>query len=171
MLAYRQGDKRAFDELYRRYSPALLRMFRARGISDSHSQDLTQQTFLHLHRARKDFRSGSKLRPWLYTIASNTRRQFFRRGSRKPESPLESAEEPSTQPGQAMNAQHDVRKAIAQLTEDMADVVLLHWFAGLTFPEIAQVLGIGVPTAKGRAHRAYAALRIRMESSNNAKSE
>ncbi len=80
-----EGDHAAFKELFERYSAQLLRMMRRQIRSDEDARDLVQQTFLHLHRARYDFRLGSALRPWLFTIAMNLRREYFRRQARRPE--------------------------------------------------------------------------------------
>ena len=84
MAAYVGGDRSAFAVLFERYAPRLLRLMQrdlGRG-EDAH--DLVQQTFLQLHRARRDFRAGAKLRPWLFTIALNLKRQHFRRQGRRP---------------------------------------------------------------------------------------
>ena len=49
------------------------------------ANDLVQQTFLQLHRARVDFDPGQKLKPWVFTIAMNLKREYFRRKKRRPE--------------------------------------------------------------------------------------
>ena len=90
MAAYVAGHPHAFDMIFKRYAPTLKGML-ARGLpADIDPLDLLQQTFLHLHRARLDFKQGMKLRPWLFTIAMNLKReQFRRRGRRGPQSSLE----------------------------------------------------------------------------------
>ena len=77
MERYLAGDRAAFRELFRRYAPVVLRLVR-RNVPTEEAHDLVQQTFLHLHRGRKDFRRGARLRPWLCTIAINVRRQYLR---------------------------------------------------------------------------------------------
>src|SRR5450432_4495038 len=77
MDRYLAGDREAFRELFRRYAPVVLRLVR-RNVPTDEAHDLVQLTFLHLHRGRKDFRRGARLRPWLCTIAINVRRQYFR---------------------------------------------------------------------------------------------
>ena len=88
MTAYRAGDRNAFDALFARYAPRLRQMLSRRINRAEDVADLVQQTFLQLHRARADFREGAKLRPWLYTIALNLARQYFRRKGRRPETGL-----------------------------------------------------------------------------------
>jgi len=62
MAAYVAGDQAAFEELFRRYAPALLRVIGRQLSSPGEAHDLVQQTFLQLHRARYDFKPGARLR-------------------------------------------------------------------------------------------------------------
>jgi RNA polymerase sigma-70 factor (ECF subfamily) len=79
MLEYLAGDGSAFSVLFQRWAPRLSSMFARAGFGRDDIGDLVQQSFLQLHRARLDYRPGSQLRPWLYTIALNLQRQAFRR--------------------------------------------------------------------------------------------
>lgn len=161
MAAWCGGDRAAFEALFQRYAGRLHGYFLRSVGSEEHARDLVQQTFLHLHRARADFRQGSALRPWLYTIAANLRRQHFRTRRRKPEVAYDAAThgEPSVAAGVTTPRQRVVRRALLGLPENQREVVLLHWYEGLSFPEIAEVLGISTSAAKVRAHRAYKTLR------------
>ena len=147
MAAYVGGDRSAFAVLFERYAPRLLRLMQrdlGRG-EDAH--DLVQQTFLQLHRARRDFRAGAKLRPWLFTIALNLKRQHFRRQGRRPEASLEleGGAEPVAPRGNPEARVGDVqlRAALLRLPEPQREVIVLHWFEGLSFREIAE--GRGLP--------------------------
>src|SRR5690606_4504339 len=62
----------------RRFAPRLQRLLRRDVVRAEDAHDLVQQTFLQLHRARHEFRTGAKLRPWLFTIALNLKRQYYR---------------------------------------------------------------------------------------------
>ena len=64
-LAYVDGDRAAFAELFERYGPLVGRLVRRRVFDRDAAQDLVQQTFFQLHRARADFRRDGKLRPWV----------------------------------------------------------------------------------------------------------
>ncbi len=155
------GDRAAFEQLFSRYSERLYGFF-IRQVSDAElSRDLVQQTFLQLHRARADFRQGSLVRPWLYTIAANLRREHFRRRGRRPEVGLdpELHPEPSVAPAATTATQRAVRRALEQLGDDQREVVVLHWYEGLSFPEIGEVVGASTTAVKVRAHRAYNKLR------------
>lgn len=157
-----RGDRAAFEALFRRFAPRLLAYFRRTTRSDTTAQDLTQQTFLQLHRARRDYRRGAAVRPWLFTIASNVRRDHVRRTLRRPEQALEADRhpEPSVAPATTTARERVVRRAVEALPEGQREVLLLHWYEGLSFPEIARALGLGTSAVKVRAHRAYKALRL-----------
>jgi RNA polymerase sigma-70 factor (ECF subfamily) len=163
MAAYVAGDEQAFVELFRRYTPWLLRLL-VRGLRRrEEAEDLLQQTFLHLHRARADFRSGHRLRPWVAAIALNVKREYLRRLQRRGEAQLEESEqrEPVATTGDPERAAEAaaVRRAMRQLPEAQQEVLELHWFAGLHFSEIADIVGAKQSAVKVRAHRAYQHLR------------
>lgn len=162
MAAYVGGDRAAFAELFRRYAPRLQRLLlRDLGRSDA-AHDLVQQTFLQLHRARHDFRAGARLRPWLFTIALNLKRQHFRRLGRRPEASLPTdGAEPVAPRGnpEARAGDAELRAALQQLPEPQREVIVLHWFEGLSFREIAETVGASQPAVKVRAHRGYNRLR------------
>jgi RNA polymerase sigma factor (sigma-70 family) len=161
MIAYTAGDQRAFDELFRRLGPVLLRVMRRQLSRPEDARDLVQQTFLHLHRARKDFDASKRLRPWVFTIAINLKREYFRRKGRRPEAALDLAPEIGIDPrGQERaDAQQTLGWAMQFVPDPQREVILLHWFAGLSFPEVAETVGSSLSAVKVRAHRGYGVLR------------
>ena len=168
MSAYAAGDQGAFRELFARYASVLARVVRAQGASDDESRDLVQQTFLQLHRARRDYRAGEPLRPWLFTIAYNLCRDRWRILGRRREVPMEQAPPPidSATPVDHLQERRRaelLRAALATLSEDQRRVVEMHWFAGVSLPEVATALGISLSAAKVRAHRAYERLRQNLD--------
>jgi RNA polymerase sigma-70 factor (ECF subfamily) len=167
MAAYVAGDRSSFDELFRRYAPILLSVLQRQMHSADDARDLVQQTFLQLHRARRDFDQKARLRPWLFTIALNLKREYFRRQKRRPEAPLEldGRSDPAVLPHDLTKDELDrtVRRAIEELPRDYREVIVLHWFEGLSFPEISSLLGASVSAVKVRAHRGYVALRKALE--------
>jgi RNA polymerase sigma factor (sigma-70 family) len=171
MAGYVAGDRGAFDELFRRYAPILLRVLARQLRTPEEANDLVQQTFLQLHRARNDFRPGARLRPWLFTIALNLKREHFRRVKRRPESPLEldGRSDPAVQPSgpERADAEKTVRRALDQIPDDHREVIVLHWFEGLSFAEVSEVVGASVSAVKVRAHRGYVALRRLLADSGN----
>jgi RNA polymerase sigma-70 factor (ECF subfamily) len=162
MALHVAGDAAAFRELFERHAPALERLL-LRDLSDKEeARDLVQQAFLQLHRARLDFDPNKRLKPWLYTIALNLKREHFRRRKRRPERPDSDAADrvPTAPRGQEQTeARRSLGWALARLPADQREVIELHWFAELSFAELAESIGISVAAAKVRAHRGYLQLR------------
>lgn len=165
MRRYVDGDEQAFSELYRRYGGPVLGLMRRGYLNRSDAEDLVQQTFLQLHRARFDFRFDSPVRPWLMTIARNVKRDHLRRlRRRKPMLDLDVHEPAAEDPAAArLEARELVRRALPRLPATMRAVVELHWLEQLPFARVAERLGISRSAAKVRAHRAYQALRRHVE--------
>jgi RNA polymerase sigma-70 factor (ECF subfamily) len=163
MAAYIAGDRAAFDQLFERYAPRLLRVLARQLASADEADDLLQQTFLQLHRSRHDFRPGAEVRPWLYTIALNLKREYFRRRKRRPQSELrlDGYRDPQVAPhgAERVDAARALQRAFADLSPDQREVIELHWFEGFGFPEIAELVGANLNTVKVRAHRGYQVLR------------
>jgi RNA polymerase sigma-70 factor (ECF subfamily) len=152
-----RDDRAAFRLLFDRYAARLTAYFR-RTTGTEDATDLVQTTFLHLHRARRDFRSGQPLRPWLFTIAANVRRDHFRRKGRRPaEGPLE--QEIPVAPAASTSTDRVVQRALEQLPDGQREVLVLRWYADLSYPEIATALGATHSAIKVRAHRAMQQLR------------
>jgi RNA polymerase sigma-70 factor (ECF subfamily) len=162
MQAWSSGDATAFPELFHRYAGLLGRVL-GRGLPrPEDSRDLVQQTFLQLHRARRDYRTGAPFRPWLLAIGANVRRMHLRASGRRPEVPVPTeeltAQVAPADPEKAERAAQ-VRAALDTLPPDQREVVWLHWFEGLSFQEVATIVGARDGTVRVRAHRAYERLR------------
>lgn len=155
------GDASAFEALFSRYASRLHGLFlRSAGTRDL-AADLVQKTFLHVHRARNDFQLGRPFRPWIYTIALNVRREAARKRARSREVAVSTDDlrEPSVAPEASSATDRLVQRALTQLNEGQREVILLHWYEGLSFPEIAEMLNASVSAVKVRAHRGYGELR------------
>ena len=165
MDAYLDGDEAAFEVLFERYASRLTALMMRRLDDAGRARELVQQTFLHFHRARNDFDRGSEVRPWLYTIALNLRRDHLRAKGRRPEYPTDQFDDrgEANRRIETMADRQLVGLAMDELTDKLRSVVELHWFEELTFSEIAETLGISRSAAKVRAHRAYKQMRTFIE--------
>lgn len=166
-LAYVDGDRAAFAELFERYGPLVGRLVRRRVFDRDAAQDLVQQTFFQLHRARADFRRDGKLRPWVVTIALNIVRRHFRKLGRVTELELdpEGSWLPPTEAYDPVATERrlQLHRALAQLNEDQRRTIELHWLEGIPFPEVAEIVGASLSAVKVRAHRGYKQLRAIIE--------
>jgi RNA polymerase sigma-70 factor (ECF subfamily) len=158
MAAAAAGRPDAIDVLFDRHADRLYGWLSS-SVGPDAAEDLVQQTFLHVHRARRDFRPGARFRPWLFAIAANCRRQAARTRARRPEAAFDAADEPGVAPAASRSDERAVRAALATLPEASREVLLLHWWQGLSMAEIAEATGSTAAAVKVRAHRAYDALR------------
>lgn len=163
MARYQEGDGRAFEKLHAALAPLLGRYLHSLVRDAARADDLLQETFLQLHRARKSYAPGRPVKPWAYAIARHVhlmaRRSRVRRG-RHELSPIEELPDAPVQPDVAAYGDQDaVRKALARISTDHREAIMLHHFSGLSFREVGRVLGISEGAAKVRAHRGMTALR------------
>ncbi len=131
------------------------------------AQDLAQETMVALARGIGSFRGDAALSTWLYRVARSvcTKRRRRRKGAPEHLEALEDAvdlADPGPTPDEAVARREQervVNAALAALPDAAREVLLLRDVEGLTAPEVAQALGIGIPAVKSRLHRARLALR------------
>ena len=154
--AAQNGDVDAFEELVRRYQTSIYRVALRMLGSRADAQDAVQETFVRAWRALPRFRHDSAISTWLYRIV--TRRALDRIASRRSTGTLDEVEvEAGPDPAQAAEHQERlraIRRAIAKLPPDQRAALVLREFEGLSYQEVAQVLGASVPAVKTRIHRA-----------------
>jgi RNA polymerase sigma-70 factor, ECF subfamily len=170
MAAYAAGDIRAFDELFVRFAPKLHAFF-VRSFQDvALADDLLQDCFMKLHRARGDYRRGAPVRSWLFAIAARLRLDALRRRYRLREDVCAETVErlgdadpdgiqgPENLADRAALADA-VRCAMERLPPAQRIVVHLHRIESRSFGDIARLLGVSEGSVRQRAFRGYIALR------------
>ncbi len=162
MTRFCQGDARAFDALFQRYAGPIHGYLARLTGSPAAAEDLSQQTFLSVVRARGRFQESSRVKPWLYAIATNAARDWQRR--KRPEDLTEQGELPTRVPAEASaprdaGLERAVQRALAELPEGQRIPIVLHRFEGMSFAEIADAMGLTESAVKVRAHRGYERLR------------
>lgn len=139
-----------YDTVYR---------FCARRVGVDAAADTAQETFLTAQRALAKFRGASSLSTWLLGIANNECRRMARK-RRCEAPPLELVDQSdSERHEETIINRHALQQALAKLTSEHREVVLLHEVEGLSYEEAALVLGVPVGTVKSRLHHAFANLR------------
>ncbi|MDX2019602.1 MAG: RNA polymerase sigma factor [Deltaproteobacteria bacterium] len=170
MAAYVAGDGTAFDRLFTALGPRVYGFFMRTFNNTAVADDLTQITFLKVHKARADFQRDKPLRPWLFSIAARVRVDELRKlhpgkhvaleddteaGDSVAPEPAPPADEILDEAARARR----VRTALDALPEAQRVIIHLHRFEGLSFPQIAEALGTTEGAIKLRAFRAYEKLR------------
>lgn len=168
----RAGENAAGDELVRRHCTALLRYLQRLLGSEQLAEELHQQTWMSVleHLDKFDSRAvGGGFKAWLFRIATNKANDHWRsRGREKnaKEGLKLVTDETVIAPGERMEAteqEQKLRRAIGQLPEGQRQVLMLRYYSGLKFVEIAELLGCPLNTALGRVHKAMIRLRELME--------
>ena len=154
--AAKDGDVDAFEELVRRYQTPIYRVALRMLGSRADAQDAVQETFVRAWRAMPHFRQDSAISTWLYRIV--TRRCLDRIAARRTTDTLGEIElEAGPDPAQAAERRERLRavtRAIASLPPEQRAALVLREFEGLSYQEVAQILGTSLPAVKGRIHRA-----------------
>jgi len=172
----RGGDSAALETLVTRYQPVVYRFgLRMCGDADA-AGDVLQDTLLSLARSVTTFRGESSLSTWLYTVARRACLKKRRRRALEParqeslqaltDGDLETLAAAGPDPEQALSGRETraaLDAALATLKSADREVLVLRDVEGLTAPEVAGVLGVGVAAVKSRLHRARLAMRERLE--------
>lgn len=178
LLEYRSRQNRgAFEQLVHRYEGELFNYLRHYLGDAEMAEDAFQATFLQVHLKCDRFEPGRKVRPWLYTVATNQAIDAQRRnrrhqmvsldrrangkGDEEASSLVELLESQETDPfdqADAAERQQSVRHAVDQLPDTLREVLLLVYYQGLKYREAAEALAIPVGTVKSRLHAAISKL-------------
>ncbi|HEX2186119.1 MAG TPA: bifunctional nuclease domain-containing protein, partial [Chloroflexota bacterium] len=169
----RRGDVAAFAGLVQRHERSLTR-FCHRLMPDPHvAQDLAQETLLRAYESLGRLEDPTRFGAWLFGIAANLARWWWRRHGRWPLSlealaasypdvPWEAAFPASRSPEQVLEAAEERRRlegAIRTLPAALAQVLMLHYLDSLSYAEIAAALAVPVSTVKGRLFKSRVRLR------------
>jgi RNA polymerase sigma-70 factor, ECF subfamily len=172
MDRYAQGDDRAFAVvhagLYQRLRLFLLRLCRTQALAE----DLLQEAFMRMHRARGSFAPGSRVVPWAYAIARNAHTDHARSAHTRRVRSLDDGDEGSRHdetpagPGASAEEIHIakqtakvVEEALARLPPAQREAFVLIRYEGMSVADAARILGATENAVKLRAFHAYEALR------------
>jgi RNA polymerase sigma-70 factor, ECF subfamily len=164
MRAYQAGDLQAFDELYGMLMPAVRRFLRRHSRDGERVNDLVQETFLQIHRARHTYDAAYPAIPWVLAIARHVWLMHLRASGRRPQAnvDLDTVPLPVRADAASYAERHDLHAALDTLTAERRRPLLWHHVWGLSFREIAARLGIREDAAKLRSSRAMGELRSRL---------
>jgi RNA polymerase sigma-70 factor (ECF subfamily) len=181
MLRVRDGDAGAFEELVGLWQDRLVTLFRHHTGDHSTAEDLAQEVFLRVYRARDGYQPTAKFSTWIHTIANNVASDLRQRAYRRLERgvPMNvsasqsgigleqlaiaaSGQRPARQADRG-ELQDIVQRAIAGLGDNQRMAVLLAKFEECSYDEIAAAMGLSVAAVKSLLHRAREQLRQTLE--------
>jgi RNA polymerase sigma-70 factor, ECF subfamily len=177
LALFRRGRRDAFATLVRRYEGELYGYLR-RYLGDGDlAEDVFQNTFLQVFNKLDQYEAGRPVRPWLYTIATHQAIDALRRQARHQAVSLDQEREELAGadvsqlvgllecrlPGPLEQVQGEerrqlVRASVDRLPDFLRQVVVLAYYQGLKYKEVADILDIPVGTVKSRLHAALVRL-------------
>lgn len=170
------GDESAFEVLVERHQRRVFRLLLRMMGSREEAEDVSQDTFLSLHRHGKKFRSEARFSTFVYRVAANAalnRRRTLGRARARANRFAERQAAGDNLPHAPRNPEDAalgtelsarVREALQGLTPSLRMPVILYDIEGLAYGEIAEILGVAEGTIKSRIHRARKALREELQS-------
>lgn len=171
--AARQGDERAWGSLVGEYGPRVFALARSRLRDPDMAEEVMQSVFATIAIKLRDgaYDEHGKFEPWLFRIAMNRVRDAVRKAKREgSEDRMRLAATPGIAPREdsqpvSPEALTTLREALGGLSKPDREIVELRYHAGLTFRQIAELLGEPIGTLLARHHRALRKLRARLEGS------
>jgi len=176
MLRVREGDSGSFDELLRRYRTPLVNYFYRMVHDQAMAEDLAQEAFLRVYKARHRYRPDARFTTWLYRIATNLALNAIRdsRGRQRQdavttgedrETPIEFVDPKASVEQELIETDRSrmIREAIETLPENQRAAVILHKYQDVDYRQIAGILSISESAVKSLLFRAYETLRTRLE--------
>ncbi len=176
MLCVREDVPGAFAELVNHYQQRLVAVMHHLVGNADEAEDLAQEVFLRVYRARKKYRARSKFATWLFTIANNLALNHLRSRRRSPVVRLQTHDSGPLGPRPAEQLVHDsgaqpmrriqqeelaavIRQALDNLNERQRVAVILNKYEDMNYAEIAEVMGLTVKAVKSLLCRARSNLR------------
>ncbi len=173
MLRYKDGDKNAFEMLFRRYERPVLDFIYRMVIDSTVAESLCQEAFYRVVKSKKRYRATAQFKTWLFQIAHNLCRDRMRRMKHRSHVSLNSPvmaqnngdielqdliSDPS--PGlienvEAREMETLIKAAIASLPEEEHLVVVLKEYQGMQYSEIAEIMDCPIGTLKSHNYRAH----------------
>lgn len=172
MASVMAGDQVALAALVtRHHGPLLGYLYRLVGGDRQLAEDLVQETLLHVLQQRT-YQSGRLFKPWLYMIATNLARDYFKSAAVRQrwqsgdseEALLHLCDREASPEERVLAAEQgsEVRAALTELSEDYRVVVVLRFYQGFSLQEIAETLQIPLGTVKSRLSVGVHRLRTRL---------
>ena len=170
-LRLHEREPGALETFYELYFDRVYAYVR-RLLRETHlAEDLTQEIFMHIHQSLPSYDPGRALRPWVFTIATNKVRDFWR--SRRHQETLRemgpvedetgpqgvSGEEGPSDALQSAETTRLIEEAVEELPDSMRATLVLRYFEGLSFAEIGAIVDRNEAAVRKRYSRALEELR------------
>jgi RNA polymerase sigma-70 factor, ECF subfamily len=159
MQRYQNADVEAGGMLVDSLSTQMFQFFLAQVRNRADAEDLLQNFWLRIHNARRTYRPGEPLLPWLYAIAHRVRIDYYRKSRRAAEHEVAGEYMLNTAVRECAGVGPNITELLKELPDSQREVLLMMKVSGLTLEEVARATGSSVGAVKQKAHRAYEKLR------------
>lgn len=160
MRGYQQADAAAATAFIERLSPPIFQYFVAQVRDRSRAEDLLQDFWIRLHKARHTYRPGEPVLPWAYAIARRVKVDEYRKTRRVRGHEIQSEHLPdSPAPPSEQTSSLDFLALLESLPSSQRETLLLLKVSGLSLEEVARATNTTIGAVKQRAHRGYERLR------------
>ena len=160
----KSGNRLAMDELIRRHYQSIFSYFYKNTRDYQQSRDLTQEVFIKAAANIHKYHPWHEFRCWLFAIASNHLKNYWRSLAARPETEELSEDTPS---GEDMESRAVTRAAVSQavasLPAEQKEVIILHYYEDIPVSEIARITKSKESTVKGRLRYGLAKLKEMLE--------
>ena len=152
----KRGDENAFDVFVHKYYGEIMKYCHYHCSDMSYAEDLTQETFLRFFEKLSEYRYMGKTRNYLYTIAGNLCKDYYKKKKESflEEQQIEAESSPNRSETEKILNEITMKTALNNLPDELREVIVLHYFQDLKFREISEILQIGVPLVKYRMRQA-----------------
>jgi RNA polymerase sigma-70 factor, ECF subfamily len=171
-----KGDRAAFNLLVQKYQHRVLKLVMRYVRDPAEAEDIAQEAFIKAYRALPSFRGDSAFYTWLYRIAANTAKNVLSSSRRKLVDYDMDLQDPEDYAAQVLLKDSDtpegmllteeirqaVTEAMQQLPDDLREAITLRELEGLSYEEIAEVMGCPIGTVRSRIFRAREAIDKRL---------
>ena len=176
MLDVKAGDELSFEILLKKYRTPLVNFLHRMVKDQASAEDLAQEVFLRIYRARKDYSPSAKFTTWLFRIATNLALNAIRDGRYRQmqismdtprdedDAVIEVASEEARADDRLIERERSemIRGAILALPEKQRVAVILHKYQEMDYAQIGKILGCSESALKSLLFRAYETLRVQL---------
>ena len=176
MLRLKNGEDQVLNELMGRWQqPLVAFIYRYIG-QETEALDLAQETFVRVYETRHRYTVQGKFSTWLFTIAANLSRNYLRWRQRRGDSASKGWDAKGAESAESVQSEEDspdqaamrsesislIKEIVDQLPHDLKTVILLYEYQGLSYEEIASVLGCSIKAVEMKLYRTRKLLRERL---------
>lgn len=159
ILAIRRGEREKFSLLVERYQRRIYSFLRNMGLDHDEASDIMQNTLVLAYQNLHTVKQDKRFRCWLFTIAANQARNYFRKLSRHRQVPLDelgslAVADNQSLPVERYQLREKLNALLDRLPVNQRQVVILRVFEQMPFDEVARTCEIGLSNAKVTYHRA-----------------